>query len=169
MERLTNKQFDNIYEKHADAIFRYFLLRVKDRERAIDFTQEVFLKTWEYGQNNKIDNEQAFLFRVAHNIYVNDVRTYGRTVSLETYLDTGFHPESGDHKSMIISLEAKRILIESEKLGDEYRDVIHFRYVEDLPVKDIAEIVGVSENVISVRLNRAKTMLQQKIKIDNEK
>ena len=70
---------------------------------------------------------------------------------------------------MIISLEAKRILIESEKLGDEYRDVIHFRYVEDLPVKDIAEIVGVSENVISVRLNRAKTMLQQKIKIDNEK
>ncbi len=168
MERLTNRQFEDIYEKHADAIFRYFVVRAKDRERALDFTQEVFLKTWEYSQNENIDNVRAFLFKVAHNIYVNDVRTYGRTVSLEVYLANGLHPESGDDKAMLISLDAKRILQESENLGEEYRDVMHLRYVEDLPVKDIALIVGVSENVVSVRLNRAKIMLQKKIKFNNE-
>jgi RNA polymerase sigma-70 factor (ECF subfamily) len=49
-----------------------------------------------------------------------------------------------------------------EGLHIGYREVIVLRYVNDLPVKEIALLLGETENNVSVRLHRALAALKKR-------
>ena len=53
MEVDFEKQFLDIYKQNTDAIFRYCLLRVSDRELAKDLAQDTFMKVWQYATKVK--------------------------------------------------------------------------------------------------------------------
>ena len=53
-----------------------------------------------------------------------------------------------------------------DTLEDIYHEAFVLRYIEGLKPKEIAEITGETVNVISVRINRAKRQVQQKLKKD---
>ena len=44
---MTEFEFQEVHEKHADPIFRYCFFRVSNREVAKDLTQDVFVRTWQ--------------------------------------------------------------------------------------------------------------------------
>ena len=48
-----------------------------------------------------------------------------------------------------------------ESLEPQYREVIYFRYVEDLPPKEIGEILKLNANTVSVRLTRGMEALRK--------
>ena len=62
---------------------------------------------------------------------------------------------------MEISAEVQHTLSMLDSLEPQYREIIHFRYVEGLPPKDIAEILELSTNTVSVRLTRAVETLRK--------
>jgi RNA polymerase sigma-70 factor, ECF subfamily len=71
MKEDMNHKFETIYEKESDAIFRFCLVRVSDREQALDITQEVFLRLWQSLQKGEdIRNSRAFLFTIAHRLVI---------------------------------------------------------------------------------------------------
>ena len=45
-------------------------------------------------------------------------------------------------------------------MGEKYRDILLMRYVDDLPVGDIATALELSENVVSVRIHRGIKQLR---------
>ncbi len=47
MKQSLVHKFEKIYEKESDAVFRFCLFRVSDREQALDITQETFLRLWQ--------------------------------------------------------------------------------------------------------------------------
>src|SRR3989344_6415935 len=68
-------QFLEAYDKYADAIFRYCYYRVFDRDKANDYVQEAYCRTWKYlMQGNQIENIRAFLYRTANNIIIDESR-----------------------------------------------------------------------------------------------
>jgi len=67
------KQFIDAYDKYSEAIFRHCYYRVFDRERAKDFVQETFCKTWKYiVDGNDIENIRAFLYKTANNLIIDE-------------------------------------------------------------------------------------------------
>ncbi len=46
MEHHTT-QLTQAYEEYGDAIFRYCFYKISDREKALDFVQETFTRTWQ--------------------------------------------------------------------------------------------------------------------------
>ncbi len=46
METSTTEIFKKIYNEESDSIFRFCLIRVSNREQALDITQETFLRLW---------------------------------------------------------------------------------------------------------------------------
>lgn len=50
------------------------------------------------------------------------------------------------------------------KLPDKYRIVIHLFYYEDYTVREIAEILKLSESNVKVRLSRGRTLLRETLK-----
>ncbi len=149
------RTFMSAYEEHADALLRHCLIRVRDREIAKDIVQEAYSRTWVYlTEGKKIDYIRAFLYRVANNLIVDGSRRK-KSASLDAMMeDDGFEvrddsiPEPVDKKALGDALA----LLES--LDEIYRTAITMRYLDEMSPREIAAALGVSENVVSVRIHR---------------
>ncbi|MBI5404831.1 MAG: RNA polymerase sigma factor [Candidatus Kerfeldbacteria bacterium] len=157
---MLDEQFLEAYDAYADAIFRHCYFRVYDRERARDLAQETFTKTWEYLiTGKKVENLRAFLYRVANNLVIDESRKR-RPVSLDELQEQGFDPGERIDESLHARLDANAVLELLDRLSPDHRQVIVYRFVDQLGPKEIAALLDESENVISVRLNRAIKQLR---------
>lgn len=161
------EKFTEVYDKEADSLFRYCLLRVNDKEKAMDITQDVFTELWkQYNSGEKIINERAYLFTLARNRIIDWYRKK-KSESLDVILD-----EEADrsidisderlHKSIVHSAEANMVLREIENLDPSYREVLFLRFSQDLSPKEIAEIMGSTANNVSVQITRGLEKLREK-------
>ncbi len=154
------KELGIAFDAHSEAIFRYCSIRTRDPELAKDMVQDVYVKAWKYmNEGHTIDNFLPFLYRLARNTVIDWYRKR-KTFSLETLMEKGFEPSDPfgktDEKSEIrIALEAVK------KLSPEDQDLITWRFVEEIPVSEIAEMLETRQNTVAVRINRALARLQK--------
>ena len=157
--------FKRIYEEQSDGIFRFCLVRVSNREQALDLTQETFLRFWNTLQKGeKIENNRAFLFTVTRRLIIDWYRKK-KSVSLDSMMDDENMPfDLPDEKSINITefgAEGRFLLEKINDLPPTYRDPVYLRYVEDLSPKEIGNILYISENAASVRINRGLEELRK--------
>ena len=63
--------FLSIYEKHADEIFRFCFMKVSNKEKAEDLTQDAFMRYWHSLRTGEpIRNDRAFLYTLARNLVI---------------------------------------------------------------------------------------------------
>ncbi|HEY4520417.1 MAG TPA: RNA polymerase sigma factor [Candidatus Paceibacterota bacterium] len=161
------QQFEKAYHEFSDAIFRHCFLRVSDREQAKDIMQETFMKAWHFvSGGNEVENMKAFLYKVANNLVIDFYRKR-KDNSLEALQEAGFDPGIDIRDNLFNNIESKRIAGKIQELEPLYRQALTMRYLEDLSPKDIANVVGETENVISVRIHRGikklKMILEKEI------
>jgi len=150
----TNAKFLQAYDDFADAIFRHCYYRVSDKERARDIMQETFARTWEYiVRKGPIENIRAFLYRIANNLIIDEYRKK-KTSSLDELRNQGFDPGYDEKTDIHAAIAAREVIALFDKLDMSYREVLVMRYIDDMAPKEIAHILGESENAISVRLHR---------------
>jgi RNA polymerase sigma-70 factor (ECF subfamily) len=149
------REFLAVYDAHADALFRHCLLRVRDREVAKDIVQESFSRTWDYlSQGKKIEYLRAFVFRVAGNLIV-DLSRRKKSVSLDGLMEAdGFEPVDENAVDPTRLPQLRETMKHLQALDEIYRTAITMRYFDNLTPKEIALKLGVSENVVSVRIHR---------------
>ena len=160
---MSEAQFISLYDTLSDALFRHCYFRVNEREWAKDLVQEAFVRTWAYlAAGNQIENPTAFLYRVVNNLVIDSWRHKGTaSLSLDELGEHGFDVRDNADGRTQIHTEAQALLRMLDRLNPEDREIIVFRYVDDLRPKEIAEIVGASENAVSVRLHRAVNRLRK--------
>lgn len=152
----VTENFIKSYDDHASELFRFAYFRVRDRETAKDMVQESFIRVWNYiTDGKKIENFRAFLYRTLRNIIIDESRKK-KTISLDALEDAGFGPGDGFRKNEFeIRLDSKNIVDKLSALSEDDREIIVMRFINELGPKEIAEILDESENVVSVRINRA--------------
>ena len=156
------KEFLAAYDEYANPLFRHCLVRLRDREVAKDVVAETFTKTWDYlAEGKKVEHMRAFLYRVANNLIVDTARRK-RSSSLDAMIDDdGFEVEDESLKNPADIPDARAAMKLLRALDDIYRDVVTMRFVDGLTPKEIADVLHVSENVVSVRLHRGIAQLRQ--------
>ena len=161
MKRIDEEKFISVYDENADALFRYAYFRLYDRERAKELMQEAFLKTWEYLESGKkIDNVRAFLYRIVHNLSVNEAVRH-KSYSLDEMREVaGFDPAETHENTPEEEAEYQLVLSRIQELAPDERDVLVMRYIEGLPVSVIAEALEEAPNTVSVRIHRALKKLR---------
>ena len=164
MREIDKKQeFLKCYDLYAEAIFRHACFRVGRREDAKDLTQDVFLKYWNYFSNSteSIKNQKAFLYHIANNLIIDQWRKK-KTESLDAMTEVGIEFADPNASTFEVDLDAKDALLALNYLDDFDKDIMVMRYVDDLSVKNISDLLGVSANVVSVRIHRALNTLRIK-------
>ena len=170
MIRNYEQAFLEAFDEHAGALFRHACFRLKRRDRATDITQDTFIKAWDYVRGGgEITHWKAFLYRVLHNLIIDEYRSV-KEVSLdalaetnevraEQLLKTGGKNEIESHLNDQMLLEQIRTHIDA--LPETYRTAITLRYLEGFTPKEIAQVLEVSENVVSVRIHRGVAQLKK--------
>lgn len=151
------KEFLAAYDQYAEAIYRHCYFRVFSPGRAEELVQETFLKTWQYLQaGNSVRNIRVFLYRVASNLIVDEARKR-KEPSLEALTEESdaFEPSISGRDELERGVLLRAVRERMKELPEEDRKILTMRYIDDLDPKDIGEILGMSANNVSVRLNRA--------------
>ena len=162
------EQFIAAFESYADALFRHSYFRVSDRESSIDLVHDAFTKTWaQVTRGEKIDNFQAYLYHVLNNLIIDFYRKK-KSLSLDTLSDDGFDPVGTGSAEILAEAERRELMVHLEKLPERDKDAVVMRYIDGLQVKQIASILGESENSVSVRLHRAVKKLKTYFNINEE-
>jgi len=151
----TRKAFLDSYDEHADALFRYALSKVSERETAKDMLQDTFVKTWEYIEDgNDITNMKAFLYKTLNNLIIDTYRRK-KAMSLDALQEDGFDPpDEASATAAVERADSRRAMEKLHALPPPYRQVVMLRFVNGLELSEIADITGESENTISVRIHR---------------
>ena len=150
-----NKEFIVAYDQYADGLFRHCYFKVSNRELALDLVQETFTKAWHsIVKGQEVANIKSFLYKIANNLIIDEYRKK-KHLSLDELRSDGFDIAGADHHTITAPAEIHIVLASVEKLEDKYREVIQMRYLSDLSPREIAEILGETENAVSVRINRA--------------
>ena len=162
MEEMREEQFMTAYNQHADAIFRFCLFRVVNRELAQDLTQETFMRVWRHiSKGNDVYFYKALLYRVARNVVIDHSRKKTEE-SLEQLEENGFNPANPrDVDDVHQHIDSHHVLHFLEQLGEIDREIITLRYIEGFKVKEIAQLLGRSPTNVSVRLYRGLRQIRQ--------
>lgn len=162
MQKRKEQEFLKAYEDYADDLFRHAFFRVRDRERAKDLVQETFTRTWTtLSDGASIDNLRAFFYRVLTNAIIDESRKK-KSASLDTMLEEGFAPHDEEATEAVFEITTIRETHELlSTLPDEYRLPLVMRHLDGLSPREIAEILGLTENLVSVRINRAINKLRK--------
>ncbi len=172
--RDLEREFGEAFEAYSDELFRHAALRLRDRERALELTQECFLKVFEYAKKGEeILDLRPFLYRTLRHLIIDEYRRK-KSVSLEAMAEAGEfevedllpHDESNTLERAIERFEGRRVLACLQELPDPYREAVSLRYIDGLSPKEIAKIVDESENVVSVRVHRGLQKLRALLQSD---
>jgi RNA polymerase sigma-70 factor (ECF subfamily) len=69
-------------------------------------------------------------------------------------MEDGFTIRDNSHQSLGNIIDSKQVYRLLAELDETYRPIVIMRFIDELSPKEIALVLGLSENVVSVRLNR---------------
>ncbi|MFN3188034.1 MAG: RNA polymerase sigma factor [Candidatus Paceibacteria bacterium] len=157
------KIFADTFATYSDAIFRFCLLKVSSVELAEDMTQEVFMRYWQSLRNGKeMTNTRSLLYTIANNL-AKDWYKKKKPVSLEVVLESGHQPAGEVVVSPENSASFQEVLAVIDGMDENDKEVLILTYVEGLPPVEIAQMIEVTANTVSVRLSRAQERLKKQL------
>jgi len=159
------KIFGKIYDRYIDRIYRFIFLKVSSQEIAQDLTSETFLRGWESFKNgNKIENPQAFLYKIARNLVTDHYREKGKAQIISAEYVKITDPRTNLEEKALLESDFDNIRIALTNLKEDYQNVVVWYYLDDLPIPEIAKILDKSESATRVLLHRALKALKNELK-----
>ena len=161
--RALEAQFERILGEHGPAISRLAFSYEAVAGVREELVQEIGLAIWQALPHFRGDcSERTFVFRIAHNRGLSHVwrrrpphQPLDDLEDSDQPLDPRPHPEDQAAKT---SLQAQ-LMTAIQSLPVAHRQIIVLM-LEDLSRAEIAEVLGITENNVGVRLSRARMALK---------
>lgn len=153
---------DQLIEQYQYRLFRYLVYLTANRERAEDFFQETWIRVLERGyQYDGQSKFETWLFSIARHLVI-DWQRQKKEQSLDSLLEpeTGAPVEFADGESpsplslVLTHEEASVVQTSLERVPVIHREVLLLRFQEDMPLADIACVLGVPLATVKSRLYR---------------
>lgn len=164
MEKKDGRLFGVLYDRYSNKIYNKCISFTKNRIEAKDLVQDIFLKVFlKLRDYNKVKASfSTWLYVITYNHCTNyvtrDRKKWRKTFGESSVKD---HGESED----VIELEELNALNEEKfseallELPPEERSLLLLRYQDDVPIKEIQELLSLNESAVKMRINRAKNKL----------
>jgi RNA polymerase sigma-70 factor (ECF subfamily) len=143
----------DLLEQYGREIQGVAYLILRDRAAAEDVVVETLLAAFDHGETLRDANAlRPWLLRIAANRALAVRRSGGRVVQLHVVPDRAARAIDEDERLTLLSV--------IDRLAPRMRAAIVLRYYADLPVRDVAEALGTSENTVKTQLREALEQLR---------
>ena len=158
-----SNSFGIILERYQNMVFALALKMLKHREESEEVSQDTFIKV--YKSLSKFNGESKFstwIYRIAYNTCLDRIKKNSK-FNNDVEINDVTANEIFQTENVFDSLENKErsIIIKEcmDKLPEEERVIMHLFYFEELSLKEIVEIVSMTEGNVKVKLFRARKKL----------
>ena len=160
----AKQSFTILYDQHITKIYRFIYLKVDSSETAEDLCSEVFVRVWKGFsgiESEQVENPQAFIYQIARNVIADYYREKSRVkiVAIEEIAESTNSAE----EEVIVSLEMDQIRKTLLKLNEDYQNYVIWRYLDELSIPEISQIVGKSQDSVRVGIHRALQALKREL------
>jgi RNA polymerase sigma-70 factor (ECF subfamily) len=167
--------FAEIFDAHADRVYRMALSLCHDPTEAEDTLQQTFLSAFTHLDRFQGRSQLGtWLYRVAYNACMDRKRAHSELPLPEedgnagedeglpmpkTLVNWDFTPEE-----ILMDAEARAAVDDAiDRLPEAFRIVFMLRDIEELSTAEAAEILGISQSLVKVRLHRARLQLRERL------
>ena len=153
--------YNRLVSRWEKRVFNYLLRLVKNREDALDLSQETFLRAYRYlGRLEDVDRFPQWLFRIAHNEAFSQFRK-GRLDLEEEAMDRGSGQAIPIAGSAIYPVELE-LAVESalDLLTPEQRETVVLKVYQGFKFEEIAQIQSCPVSTVKSRLYAAFDLLK---------
>ena len=170
-DRLAFGEIFDAYQKH---ILKFLSFKLPTEDDAADVMSQTFMQVMEYARTTRIENFSALVYKIARNnaatFYQRHERERGNVAFDDQILSEvekthnvlpdidGVEEESPF--GLFTSEQVKRFI---RRLEQDDRDVITMRFESEMSVKEIADVIGKTENATRVMIHRALRKMRDMI------
>ena len=150
--------FARLVETYYDRLYRWLYHLAHDRHIAEDLTQETFLKAFAaLAKFQAGSNFRAWLFRIAHNSWANHARSASRP--RQPLPDDLPSQEEGPAEQAVSREALEQVAKAVARLPAEFRAAFLLRVEEGLSFRQIAGVLGLTEETARWRVFKARQKL----------
>ncbi len=150
-------EYNTCVDLHADAVFRFVVKQIRDRDVARDIVQDSFEKMWRKVDTIDASKAKTYLFTTAYHTLVDYTRKASKSAKMNE-LDLNRHSHSKQYSDL------KEILNQGlEQLPEIQKTVLLLRDYEGYDYKEIGLITELNESQVKVYIFRARTFLKNYI------
>jgi RNA polymerase sigma-70 factor (ECF subfamily) len=168
VKRGEKDAFGALVERYETKLLRYGNKFLSDGEDVKDIVQEVFMRVYQNIQS--FDGTQKFspwIYRIAHNAFVNGLKKKSRNPFVFLDFDALLaHTVYKDAVEDEREQKEMRAMIDMglNAISQKYKEILILHYLEDIPYKEIADILQIPVGTVGIRLRRAKSALKDAYK-----
>ncbi|WP_064091704.1 RNA polymerase sigma factor SigW [Rossellomorea aquimaris] len=166
--------FAELVELYKDKVFQICFRMIGNRHEAEDISQEAFIRAYinieTFNQNRKFS---TWLFRIATNLCIDRIRKkkpdyyldaeVAGTEGLTMYSQVAADVQLPEDEVENLELQ-ETIQTEISKLPEKYRSVIVLKYIEELPLQEISEILDLPLGTVKTRVHRGREALRKQLR-----
>jgi RNA polymerase sigma-70 factor (ECF subfamily) len=157
-----SQALETFYLRHADKVYALAHAMLRDRSRAADLTQEVFLLVWRQADAYQpTGSARAWLLRVTRNRAIDYLRRDRRhsdgnlSLAGEMLTKTPIFSEQADH------IERQAVRQAVEDLPDSQREVLLLAFFLGMSHQEIATHLEMPLGTVKARIRRALQALRR--------
>lgn len=166
--------FNQLYKRYSQRLLYYFYRMLgNSNEKAQDFLQDIFIKLIDKAET--FDQSRKFstwIFSIAHNMCKNEYRRMEirKDTDIDAYQETLSYTDELPLNEPPTDLEAftRDLFEELNTFSEIHKTVFLLHYRENLPLKEIGQVLEISEGTVKSRLfNVRKRLSERLIKYNN--
>ncbi|WJH36450.1 RNA polymerase sigma factor SigW [Paenibacillus aurantius] len=167
------RAFAELVDLYKDKMYHLAYRMLGQSHEAEDIVQETFLRV--YTNLDRYDVNQKFstwIYRIATNLCIDRLRKRKPNYSLDAEMPEG---EGADWYSLLASdqpsPESEVMLSETQEhirraidsLPDKYKSVVILRYLQDLSLQEIGDVLDMPVTTVKTRVHRGREFLRKKL------
>jgi RNA polymerase sigma-70 factor (ECF subfamily) len=158
-ETVTDDRFAQYLTDAAPRLRRYARMLARDAEHAADLVQDALLRAW--SRRDRLEPGPGFaalLCKILHDRWADDLHRAG--LERKWSAATAALCETAATEDIFGRLELRDIQRALAKLPAEGSEALHLRAIAGLSYRDMARVLGISEEAVGSRLDRARQQLR---------
>jgi len=172
---LTAHDFDEIVRRHQRRIYRFLFMLLRDPDEADTLTQECFLRAYQGLPGFRGESSlETWLLRIAANLARDQVRNrkrsfWKRLLGLDHDDEQSpaarvASPQPSPEQHLLAREEAQAVWRAAEQLAPQQRAVFLLRFVEEMELSEIADVLGLRVGSVKSHLFRALQTVRAQLK-----
>ncbi|MCZ8523402.1 MULTISPECIES: RNA polymerase sigma factor SigW [Paenibacillus] len=165
--------FAELVELYKDKIYHLAYRMLRSSHEAEEIVQETFLRV--YMNLDRYDETQKFstwIYRIGTNLCIDRLRKRKVNYSLDAEMGDGegsdwystLASQDPSPDSQVLLSETQMQIRESiETLPEKYKAIVILRYLQDLSLQEISDVLSMPVTTIKTRLHRGREFLRKKL------
>jgi RNA polymerase sigma-70 factor (ECF subfamily) len=165
MQQIDAQGFNELYDLYFTKIYNFIYFRTHHRETAEDLTSKTFIKAWEniHQFNEEKGAFSSWIYSIARNNVIDHYRKEKTTMDISQVLDLSSSENIEKDTDLKVQLDQVKEYIKD--LPQEQQDIVIMRVWDDLPYKDIAQILKKSEASCKMSFYRTMQKIQEQFPV----